>query len=257
MNMKDCMHEQAENIAYYEQLATHYSLFISDPVADAEREVDWLYGVLAGREIRSLLDAGCGTGRHAVPLALHGMQVTAADPCGAMLREARARANAVGASICFVQARFDQLPDVLHRSYDAVILLGNSLCNLPSLDAVQTALRGVRGICTSNTPVIIGIKDFESISRDRPRFRGHRLAVVNGVQTILFEVWRYKDPQLISTTIALSRKPNTKRWTSQSASTREYMLLPREMAFVSKEAGFRLKQRLPHPNEARFLLLPA
>ncbi|HEX8918113.1 MAG TPA: class I SAM-dependent methyltransferase [Chloroflexota bacterium] len=248
--------QQLGNVAYYERLATYYSLFISDPTADAENEIRWLRGIFAGRRVRTVLDAGCGTGRHAIPLALAGFEVTAADPCGAMLGQARTKAKEAGASIRLVETGFAELAPALGASFDAVILLGNSLCNLSSLDAIREALRGIHGVCASHTVVVIGIKDFETILRSRRRLWSHRCVEMNGAKTVLYEVWSYDDPILMCTAVALSQCGNAGEWSAETACTREYMLTFDQLTALAHDAGFAPPRRVAHPNEARFLLTP-
>jgi SAM-dependent methyltransferase len=68
-----------------------------------------------------VLDVGCGTGRHAVELALRGMRVTGVDLSPGMLAEARKRAGEAGVPVTWVHAdatRFD-----LDERFDAAICL--------------------------------------------------------------------------------------------------------------------------------------
>ncbi|HEU5236385.1 MAG TPA: class I SAM-dependent methyltransferase [Pyrinomonadaceae bacterium] len=49
------------------------------------------------------LDLGCGSGIHAVELAIRGWQVTGVDSVPAALDRARARAKQAGVEVCFLQ----------------------------------------------------------------------------------------------------------------------------------------------------------
>lgn len=69
-----------------------------------------------------LLDVGCGTGRHAVPLALAGARVTGVDLSPAMLARAAARAEDAGVALDLVEADARELPDHL-GPYDAAVCL--------------------------------------------------------------------------------------------------------------------------------------
>jgi len=59
-----------------------------------------LTGISAGR----VLDLGCGPGRHAVPLALRGFQVTAVDASPFLLSKAQEHAKLSNVNIDYVQA---------------------------------------------------------------------------------------------------------------------------------------------------------
>jgi glycine/sarcosine N-methyltransferase len=244
--------EQCHNIAYYESIAQDYGLFFADVAADEQNELAWLETVFRDRHIESVLDAGCGTGRHAIPLAAQGLRVTAVDPSGAMLRQARTRSRCRNVDVRFIQARFDELPARVSTKHDAVLVLGNSLCNLTSAEAIGQALCGIRRVCSSNGIVIIGIKDFETIGLERPRFRGPRFADVQGMRTILFEVWEYEDRHLMCSVFLVKGCIGSDTWHAWSAQTREYMLASDELQRLLKQAGFEEYRRLDHPGEARF-----
>lgn len=67
----------------------------------------------------SVLDAGCGTGRVAVELARHGIEVVGVDVDASMIAEARRRAP----GLRWVQCDLSTLD--LGRTFDVVVLAGN------------------------------------------------------------------------------------------------------------------------------------
>ena len=67
-------------------------------------EVDFLIEALELSPGCSILDVGCGTGRHAVELARRGFVVTGIDLSPGMLEQARAKAEAAGVTVTFRQA---------------------------------------------------------------------------------------------------------------------------------------------------------
>ena len=69
----------------------------------------------AGRQVRTALEIGAGTGKATRVFAGHGIVVTATDPDPAMLRELRRH---VPATVATVQATFEELP--LTPVYDLV-----------------------------------------------------------------------------------------------------------------------------------------
>jgi SAM-dependent methyltransferase len=68
---------------------------------------------------RSVLDAGCGTGRVAIELARHGIDVVGVDFDRSMIAEARRRAP----ELVWVEADLGSL--ALDRRFDVVVLAGN------------------------------------------------------------------------------------------------------------------------------------
>ncbi len=70
-------------------------------------------------EPRSVLDAGCGTGRVAIELSAHGIEVVGVDGDESMLRTAAGRAPAI-------RWIHEDLADLdLGRTFDVVVMAGN------------------------------------------------------------------------------------------------------------------------------------
>lgn len=72
---------------------------------------------------QSLLDLGCGTGRHALLLASRGYSVTGVDRSPEMLTEARAQAAKLGASVKPEFAAGDVRSVRVERTFDVVVSL--------------------------------------------------------------------------------------------------------------------------------------
>ncbi|NKE57355.1 class I SAM-dependent methyltransferase [Lentzea sp. PSKA42] len=68
---------------------------------------------------KTVLDAGCGTGRVAIELTRHGIEVVGADRDESMLAHARERAP----EITWVQSDLAELD--LQRTFDVVVMAGN------------------------------------------------------------------------------------------------------------------------------------
>jgi SAM-dependent methyltransferase len=104
---------------FFDSFAPQYmnEVFTTDSV----REAAFLVELLELPEGASVLDIGCGTGRHAVELAKAGYQVTGVDISGGMLREARAAAERAGVELELVQD--DATSFDLGRRFDAALCL--------------------------------------------------------------------------------------------------------------------------------------
>jgi len=82
----------------------------------------------------TVLDAGCGTGRVAIELARHGIDVAGADLDASMLATARQRAP----ELTWVEADLAQLD--LGRTFDLVVMAGNvPLFTAPGTEAALVA----------------------------------------------------------------------------------------------------------------------
>ncbi len=90
----------------------------------------------------SVLDAGCGTGRVAIELARHGIDVVGADMDASMLAAARRRAP----EVTWVESDLAGL--VLGRSFDVVVMAGN----VPLFTPPGTEAALVAGVARHVTP---------------------------------------------------------------------------------------------------------
>lgn len=86
---------------FFRHAADHYDEEIFTQATD--QEVAFLIEQLKLPKGASILDVGCGTGRHSVALAQHGFAVTGIDLSDDMLEKARSRAAAVGTKATFLQ----------------------------------------------------------------------------------------------------------------------------------------------------------
>ncbi|MBN2374283.1 class I SAM-dependent methyltransferase [bacterium] len=152
-----------KNQVFGKEYAGQYDLLYEDK--DYEVECGLIEEILrryANTPVKSVLDIGCGTGNHALPLAKRGYHVTGIDCSPEMISQARAKAQAIYTSDrinpVFREvapgSSSDHFPPVfleadartlsLGRTFDAVLMmfavLGYQLTN----NDVLSALRAVR-----------------------------------------------------------------------------------------------------------------
>ncbi len=169
-----------------------------------------------------------------------------------MLQQARAKADAKNVEITLLLAGFSDVSRCAPGPYDAVLALGNSICNLSGGDDILRALTALRRCCRTNGICLVGTKDFDTLKRERPRFHGHRVVDSNGERAILFEVWDYADPKLLCRAFLL--RGSDTRWRVRSSHTEEYMVGGDEFAGYALRAGFGGVERLAHPSELVYAL---
>ena len=85
------------------------------------REVDFLLEELSLQPGDSILDVGCGTGRHSIELTKRGYDVTGLDLSSEMLARAADAAIAAGGSVDWIYADATQF--ILPRKYNCAICL--------------------------------------------------------------------------------------------------------------------------------------
>ena len=90
-----------------------------DELAAAGTDVHGEARFVAGFAPRSVLDAGCGTGRVAIELVRYGIEVVGADRDASMLASARSD----GPSVTWIESDVAALH--LGRTFDVVVMAGN------------------------------------------------------------------------------------------------------------------------------------
>ena len=120
--------------------AAAYDALYSDQDYEAETDIlEQLLGQYASRSVHEVLDLGCGTGSHALPLARRGYAVTGVDVAPEMLSRARAKVAAAGLCVALSEADIRAYRD--GRQYDAVIMMFAVLGYQRTNDDVIRALR--------------------------------------------------------------------------------------------------------------------
>ncbi|MRR38063.1 class I SAM-dependent methyltransferase, partial [bacterium] len=128
-----------------------YDLLYQEKNYEAECDmIEEAFRRFSKRRVRSILDLGCGTGNHAIPLSNRGYRVTGVDRSQDMLRHARSKAARMTPRIphppSFVAGDLRSLK--LHRQFDAALMmfavLGYQVTNQDALDALENVRRHLR-----------------------------------------------------------------------------------------------------------------
>lgn len=128
--------------------ARAYDLWYEEKDYQAECDlIERIFQRYAADQVRSVLDLGCGTGGHAIPLARRGYLVTGVDQSEAMLSIAKEKTAAEdwgeGTSApTFIHEELQKLE--LGRRFDAVILMFAVLGYQVSNESLAQALAAVR-----------------------------------------------------------------------------------------------------------------
>ena len=99
---------------------------------DTIREVDFLVEELQLPEGSSIIDIGCGTGRHSIELAKRGFKVTGIDVSKGMLKEAEKTAKKENVNMRFIKA--DAVNFKINERFDAAVCLCEGAFALLGLD---------------------------------------------------------------------------------------------------------------------------
>jgi SAM-dependent methyltransferase len=160
----------------FDRSAAHYDLLYRDKDYAAEAG----YALRELRRVRpralAVLDAGCGTGRHALELARLGCRVTGIDRSGAMLARARRRARSLSRERrpAFRKAELRSLR--LDRRFDAAVALFHVFSYLEDHAALAEALARIRAHLRPGGVLLLDCWYGPAVLADPPRPRVLRAA---------------------------------------------------------------------------------
>jgi 2-polyprenyl-3-methyl-5-hydroxy-6-metoxy-1,4-benzoquinol methylase len=116
------------------------------------REVDFLVDELRLKPGATILDVGCGTGRHSIELARRGLTVTGVDLSSGMLAEAKKSAKNARVSVTWMHANAASMQ--IDQQFDAVICLCEGAFGLLGRedDALEQPLAIMNGVARALKP---------------------------------------------------------------------------------------------------------
>ena len=187
----------------YDDLATDYRWLYRDWDAQLEREGLNLRRYLRPHNVQTVLDASCGPGTQAVALANLGYTVVAADPSAGLLEQARQNAEQYGVAdrITFIQSGFQSLLDHVQGPFDAVMTKGSAIPHLLADEQIEEAMLVFHELLRPGGLLLVGMRDFEPLLDDRPRFWPGRVHDEPDEQIITFDIWDWDDGPPVTVTV--------------------------------------------------------
>lgn len=212
---------------------------------DYQAECDLIEKLLQEHEIkpvRTILDLGCGTGNHAIPLSERGYQVFGVDRSEDMLAQARKKAQAFVALNDQLQFQLGDIRELnLQQTFDTVLMmfavLGYQIENNDVLDALRTARKhlGIGGLFIFDVwygPAVLNQRPSERLKILRApaktllRAASGKLDVYSHTCEVEYQMWQIEGERLTSEAHEL----HTMRY-----------FFPQELKLFLETVGFQLK----------------
>lgn len=220
--------------------AEFYDALINWP-ARLNRELPFLKAQLGPPDKLGLLDAGCGSGRHAVALHQAGYRVTGVDVERQMLAFARKLAAEQAARIAFCRSSFAALSRHVTGPFDGVYCLGNALAATGTARAARAAIVQFGRLVRRGGRLVLQVINFAEVRRTAHKggyVRGPQVARLGGVEYLSMKVFGLAGPHITLTRLILWK--NGDQWQCDTSQAR---LLPIEAPQLLRwlgESGFRL-----------------
>ena len=154
---------------FYDALGQDYDLMVSWQERLA-REDAFFRRVFDEHAARTVLDAACGTGMHAIAFARAGRECVGADLSPVMVERARQNAREAGVPVRFEVAGFGELERRVGGTFDAVTCLGNSLPHLLDDSSLRACLSDFAGLLKAGGCLVIQNLNYDRLRREPQRF---------------------------------------------------------------------------------------
>ncbi len=196
----------------------------------------------------SVLDAACGTGQHAIALALASdakaaFNVFGADYSAGMIAKAEQNRENSAVSVKFKLAGFGDLASNFHQEnqfpFDVVLCLGNSLPHLTRREDLSRTLKDFKACLKSGGMVLIQNRNFDAVLAGQQRWMEPQAAQNGGVEFLFVRFYDFRPDGLIDFNIITLSRENGKSWTQTLNHTLLMPLLAGELTSALIDAGFK------------------
>lgn len=226
---------------FYDDLADDYHLNYVDWQGAVRRQGDVIALLIhsqVGEAAKTVLDCSCGIGTQAIGLALEGYTVTGTDISRRSVERARREADAFKVAVDFGVADLRTLRDRVSGEFDVVISCDNSLPHLLTDDDIAVALKNMLDTLRPGGLILIGIRDYDELARDRPPATTPRIIDRDSGRSILFQVWDWSADARTYDLSLFVVKSQDESWTTDCHTARYRALLRFELDGFLSEAGF-------------------
>jgi SAM-dependent methyltransferase len=188
---------------------------------------------------RSVLDAACGTGMHAIALAKMGFDLTGADLSLGMVHKARLNAQEAGIDVRFEAVGFGGLAKTFgQHAFNALLCLGNSLPHLLSLSDLAAAMSDFAACLKPGGLLLIQDRNFDNILENHERWMEPQSHREGREEWIFLRFYDYLPDGLLRFNVLTLHREDQAAWTQSTADSLLYPLRQAELSQALSAAGF-------------------
>lgn len=220
-----------------------------EEVADESRRLDQ---VLSAHRVHRLLDAAAGRGRLALALARRGYRVVACEADEGLWQQAARTLADASHAVPLYRVGLPGLSEAVSGPFDAVLALHDSLARWPPVEQLR-ALEACAHVLAPSGILVVGLRDWQAVLRDRSYFVPRRVARLNGSRLLMFDVRVFETGRVVWTTFYLLEQRG--QWRVHTTSVTYYPITPSDLETVMSAAGFAVVERVEHPVENWWIAL--
>ena len=207
-----------------------------------KREGSFFRDLFDRYQVRSVLDAACGTGRHALLFAGWGLEVTGVDLSPTMVVQARALAAEQGVPAQFIQAGFGGLNAADGGEFDALVCIGNSLPHLKTLRELNLALTDFHRALRPGGVLVIQNRNYNKVLAEKSRFMPVNQDSMGVEETLYLRITDFPDNDpggLVTFNIVVLHKDTSGKWNYRVHSEKLKPWLKEELTEALAGSGFK------------------
>ncbi|MBU0520097.1 class I SAM-dependent methyltransferase [bacterium] len=228
---------------FYDQLASEYDQMM-DWESRLHKETPFFEKVLRNYDVRSILDVGCGTGRHCFFFStLDVDKIVGIDPAANVVQYAQSRAQVSGAEIRFIEGALPNLTDYVTERFDLVCLLGNVLSNLITYDNLELTLKNLKRVLTPSGVILIQMINWDARIASRDRFFPPTGHTSTQGEKLFFRFFDFHD-ELVTMNLVIFHSPGSqpRSWSNRILQTKLRPWRREIITMALADTGFDLLQ---------------
>lgn len=220
----------SRGVPLYDEFSLDYDRFV-DWSARLAYELPFFEEIFSRYGVRRVLDAACGTGRHAIALAERGYQVVGADLSRAMIE----RAKAAQGKVTFVEAGFGEFKKKVGGGFDALICLGNSLPHILTPEGLVEALSDMRQVVEKGV-LVIQNRNYDRVWNRKERFMPLVAHREGENEWLFFRLIDFHEERMTFNMVIFRKEGGGWSYTLESTELRP--IFSQELANLLRQVGF-------------------
>ncbi|HAX18504.1 MAG TPA: hypothetical protein DCY00_07945 [Actinobacteria bacterium] len=154
------------------------------------QEKDFFARIFSENKVKTVLDIGCGTGRHAELFSAMAERVFAVDPSQEMIDYAKS--NVIRSSnVVLSKGGFSDIEKLKTGDVDAITCLGNTISLLETRKNVKAALKSTYKKLPKNGIAIFQLINFEKSVLEKNRYYAPKILILDNKKYIFHRHFEY------------------------------------------------------------------